>query len=76
MVTFKGEALEADDPGDGSEAGHCKAVHQHREQVLGANEAVAEQGEPRKGHQKNQIGANIKAVSPVLIAAVSAAPSS
>ena len=73
LPPLKSEALEADDPEDGSEAGHCKAVHQHSGQVLDPNEAAAEQGEPRKGHQKTQDGANIKAVSPVLTAAVSAA---
>ena len=58
IVTFKSEALEADDPEDGNQEGHCKTVHQHREQVLGAHEATAEQGGPWKGHQKNQDGAN------------------
>ena len=58
IVTFKSEALDADDPEKRSQAGQFETVHQHREQVLCAHEATVEQGEPRKGHQKNQDGAN------------------
>src|SRR5262245_51657752 len=50
----EGQAIGAKKPNYRDEAGYGEALHQHGEQVLGADQPTIEQGQPRQSHEQNQ----------------------
>src|SRR6185369_12476525 len=50
----EGQAIAAKKPNYRDEAGYGEALHQHGEQVLGADQPSIEQGQPRQSHEQNQ----------------------
>ena len=49
-----GIAVAVDDPEQGHDAGHCKALTEDREDVLCPHQAAIEQCQTRKGHEEHQ----------------------
>ena len=50
----KSEAVHAHHPEHRGEAGDCKAMHEHRQDVLRPHEAAIKQGQPRQCHEEDK----------------------
>jgi hypothetical protein len=50
------EAIKPDHPQQRDDAGDGKALHQHRQHVLGAHQSAVEQRESRQRHEQHQRG--------------------